>query len=675
MKRIQKYSGIFLAIYLAFVLLIVPQLNNPELMNSTQSSKAFGFIWGMLVYVPIALLIGIINSKSIILRITIIDILLGLYSIMVIISYWLHPVETLQMITFGALVLFYLSIRFLNPRYYLLLLMAVVVSGLIQAIYGNLQLYGVYPSNHGIFKMTGSFFNPGPYAGYLAAILPVSLGFYLYKDTIRVSDQHPFIRKWLSFYTILTNNINRIPFIFRTFYNKGIGRTTTEEQAKKLSHALNSAINLFVLISIVAMCLVLPASRSRAAWLAIMVSVGYLVTVRYNLLMYIKLTFNSVKKSITLIGSIVITLTIVGVVLYYFKKGSSDGRLLIWKISSNMIKDKPIWGHGVGNFAAEYMNYQAAYFKSNPNVSEAILAGDVSYAYNELLKITVELGIIGLLLVLVILGFLLYRKAYNKIKSSPLTAYGGLLSIFIFSIFSYPSDILSIKMLFVLFSTMVSFNQSPIEIFKSRNDGILKVLSKHTYFIKKSYLNIILIFAIALIYPASKCLKQQWQGYKLWKNAIDIYNLQAYNESLEKFVLAYPKLKTNGMFLMQYGRALELSDEYERSIEMLTNAEIYYNNSIIQESLGNNYKALKQYSNAEKSYLLAYYMTPAKFYPQYLLVKLYDDTGQEEKAIKVAKDLLSKKIKTKSTAINEIKKEMLQIINKHGSLIKSNIQN
>jgi hypothetical protein len=37
------------------------------------------------------------------------------------------------------------------------LMLAVIISGIIQAVYGNLQLYGYYPSHHSGFRMTGSF--------------------------------------------------------------------------------------------------------------------------------------------------------------------------------------------------------------------------------------------------------------------------------------------------------------------------------------------------------------------------------------------------------------------------------------------------------------------------------------------------------------------------------------
>ena len=57
-------------------------------------------------------------------------------------------------------------------------------------------------------------------------------------------------------------------------------------------------------------------------------------------------------------------------------------------------------------------------------------------------------------------------------------------------------------------------------------------------------------------------------------------------------------------------------------------------------------------------------MNPSRFYPKYLLAKLYDETGQSEKAVFIANELLQKNVKIESTAIEEIKTEMLEIIKK-----------
>jgi O-antigen ligase len=661
---------------LALVILIVPQLNNPELMNSTQSSKAFGFIGAMLGYTAMALIISIIKQRIPTIKITIVDILLGLYCMMVLTSYWLHPIDYLQMMTFGALILFYLSIRFLNPRYYIVLLFAVILSGLIQAIYGNLQLYGVFPSNHGLFKMTGSFFNPGPYAGYLAAIFPVALGLYLFRNPVNISTHDTFGIRIIFIYNKITNFFYRIPIISRFFYNTHTGVNTPEEQAHRISHMLDTIIHSFLLIAIMAMCLVLPASRSRAAWLAVMVSIGYLFAVKYDLLSIIRSTFNTIKKRILLLSSVIIILSITGAGMYYFKKGSADGRLLIWKVSSEMIKEKPILGHGAGKFEANYMNYQAAYFKPNPEVPEAIYADNVMYAYNELLKITIEHGLVCLLLALALIWSLFFvRIDSGEDKRSSLSipaVRGSMLSVLVFALFSYPSDILPIQMIYVLFMAIVSGHEYPIRLFQWGKKETSPLPSNKVPLAGTVFLYTVLAVALIADYPAGKYLSRQYHAYQSWKDASDVYNVGAYPECLEDFELAYPYLKNNGQFLVQYGKAFEMAGKYENSINILYQAKGHLNNTILYTCLGNNYKTLGKQTEAEHAYLHAWNMAPARFYSLYLLAKLYDETGQTEKAVAIAKRVMEKDVKVESTAVEEIKEEMQQIITQYASLQNSN---
>jgi O-antigen polymerase len=55
-------------------------------------------------------------------------------------------------------------------------------------------------------------------------------------------------------------------------------------------------------------------------------------------------------------------------------------------------------------------------------------------------------------------------------------------------------------------------------------------------------------------------------------------------------------------------------------------------------------------------------MKPSRFYLKYLLTKLYDETGQKEKAIIKANELLRMQIKVPSIAIAEIIEDMQNII-------------
>ncbi len=58
----------------------------------------------------------------------------------------------------------------------------------VECIWGAGQLYGGVASGHALYRLTGSFFNPGPYAGFLAMGLPVALAFFLVRrENVRFS--------------------------------------------------------------------------------------------------------------------------------------------------------------------------------------------------------------------------------------------------------------------------------------------------------------------------------------------------------------------------------------------------------------------------------------------------------------------------------------------------------
>ena len=50
-----------------------------------------------------------------------------------------------------------------------------ILAGTIEAVWGLLQVYGYEPSNHSLYALTGSFYNPGPYSGFLTMCLPLAL--------------------------------------------------------------------------------------------------------------------------------------------------------------------------------------------------------------------------------------------------------------------------------------------------------------------------------------------------------------------------------------------------------------------------------------------------------------------------------------------------------------------
>lgn len=571
-------------------------------------------------------------------------------------------------------ILLYITVRGINKKYYLFILCSLLIAGIAQAVYGNLQLYGLYPSNHGMFKMTGSFFNPGPYAGYLVSIIPLAIALFLLKYTT-----------WLA---VKNKNISgeEIPSV--NFSNSMNEPGTMSASALRLFFLKFSKIayqnwsNLLqylIGITIITALLVLPASKSRAAWLA---TIGSLLFVLLQIwqaellesifpsvekwrIKFLKRLNSPLTKAITAIVAVVL---LAGGVfaLYQMKQGSVNGRLLIWKVSSEIIKEKPLLGHGINGFEAKYMDYQAKYFVDNPTSNEIFVADNTKYAFNEFIRIWIEMGVIGLIICTSIIYFAVFGKTKHSSymeKALLISIRATLIAILIFSMFSYPAEIVPTKVNFVIFIALISNYLFPIKRLSFIPKIIrIKSTKKTSRFLLNSghvTLIFILIFGNYLYFENGMKL---YQSNKNWKQAFTTYQMGAYSTSIKDYEKAFPDLKYNGDFLLNYGKALSLAEEHNKAIEILEYAKNYYPNTILYTALGDSYKAFGQIEKAEEVYLHAWQMIPSRFYPKYLLAKLYNGTGQKEKALNIANELLTKEVKIDSRAIEEIKQEMRTII-------------
>jgi len=425
-------------------------------MDPTQTGKTVYFLSVVLVLLTFVALL-IFFGYQIKIHVSVLDCLISIWFIYIILKSIIQKESfSLNFAEFVCLAILYLILRIIKKEQFPWLFLALIVGGIIQAIYGNLQLWGYYPSHHNLFKLTGSFFNPGPYAGYLASVFPAALGFWLFSIGISSEKINPAASK-----------INKILYCgfdkVNAWINKAGLTTRKFEAGNHQKNLMHDIVNYLAVIALISIILVLPASRSRAAWLAVLGASGYLFAIKYK--DYFKKWFNlsfAIKFSLIIFTVAILSSGLTGV--YLMKKNSADGRLLVWKITANMIADHPVTGTGMDGFKAYYMDYQAEYFRQNPDSDEAVVAGDANYAFNELLQQTSEHGFVGgFLLVLVIMTAIFARSDPGKTKTNKnnqnftltdknlvIVSKAILISIATFSMFSYPGQILPIKTCFVL---------------------------------------------------------------------------------------------------------------------------------------------------------------------------------------------------------------------------------
>ncbi len=580
-----------------FVLL--PSISSSELIQGTMSAKIFFFVYMLLVgYLFVSLKFMVCLPPSV--SFSHMDGILLIWVIYIFINGWYHHIPvTNRLLEFWGLILLYIFLRQIKSSQYSIILMAMILGGTIQAICGNLQLWGYMPSYHALFKMTGSFFNPGPFAGYLATIFPAIVGGILFK------------KKY-------------IPFLGETG---------------------NQAIMWF---GGACMLLALVASDSRAAYLSILASCVLLLIKRYSLDEWFK-KYTLIKRSI-LLTSIVFLVGICFIGIIKIKANSSNGRLLIWRVASGIVADHPLTGVGYDCFRSYYMDKQADYFEKNPDSPQIMVAGDTAYCFNEFLQHTIENGIVGLILMVCVLIYLFSLS--NRFYEEELwIAKTGIVSIVIFAMFSYPAQILPIKICLVFYIAYIATIATRKKTISLQRKNCIKVAFT--------------VLTVSIVFASTEVLPFYYMAWKSWSTSDQLAKMKDYASSVEEGRKAWSYLKYNGDFLTHYGKMLALAGKHKEAVNVLNKALSCFPNTIIYTSIGNAYESLGRIDEAEQAYLKAWYMNPSRFYPKYLLAKLYDESGQIEKAIAIAEELLRKEAKVESTAIEEIRTEMKLILNRN----------
>ena len=290
-----------------------------------------------------------------------------------------------------------------------------IVLGGMEAVWGLRQIYGLAVSNHSLYALTGSFYNPGPYSGYLAMIFPLCL------------------YEWLSL-------------------KEKTGRTWAEQGKYYI------ALGVMLLI----LC-VLPAGMSRSAWIAAAISGTWVYGMRVSWGSRLKEFERKYKKRLVLVciaGSVIII--VAGYALFQLKATSANGRLFMWKISSMAIAESPVIGHGTGNFVSAYGRAQENYFANGEfSETEELVAGSPEYAFNEYLQVAMEYGIPFLLVVSLVIAFCLWKGS----SEGRIGICGGVISFLVFSFSSYPMQIPGFAVTFYLLLAACAIGRSKVILF------------------------------------------------------------------------------------------------------------------------------------------------------------------------------------------------------------------
>jgi tetratricopeptide (TPR) repeat protein len=291
-----------------------------------------------------------------------------------------------------------------------------------------------------------------------------------------------------------------------------------------------------------------------------------------------------------------------------------------------------------------------------------MVAGSPEAPFNEVLKLWLEKGLLAVVLAGALLYFLLRDKSLPAASSwqtdqdqeqsfdGPVPyigVKGSLLALLVFSYFSYPFAISSFVLQLVFLTALLAGASKTILTIKGRK-AILFTLP---------FAMTILVVSIHY-YPHRKV---HYQALSVWQDADRFYSLENYEIAIEAYQEAYPTFEHNGLFLQMYGKVLSMDKQFHKSNKILAEAEQYKSSQIIQNTLGDNHKALGNYAQAEEAYIKSAQMIPSLVFPKYLLAKLYSENGQHKKAKQIAETILNSEVKVESSATREIMNEMKKI--------------
>lgn len=303
------------------------------------------------------------------------------------------------------------------------------------------------------------------------------------------------------------------------------------------------------------------------------------------------------------IGAGVIMSVVAGAVFcYHLKEDSVDGRILVWKVACDAVADHPLFGVGWENVAGAYGDAQETYFATDGGTfHEKRIAGAPSFLFNEYLQIALAFGIPAAILFVAMLvtAFVAYAKHGQMGLCGALTAFA------VGCFFSYPLQFVEFKVMGLILLTC----------------GMLCVKPRH-------------LRTVLTILTVILCLM---------------------------FVGSTPKVDVEADF--QEAKYLATIRRYEESNLILKWLLLRSSDPMPLNILGKNCQALGQRDSAEYWFLRAVNRVPNRFYPHYLLMKLYaEDNVDSAKMLNEARWILESEVKVASPAISDMQKEARELI-------------
>lgn len=450
----------------------------------------------------------------------------------------------------------------------------------ILSTYGLLQYSGYVPSRHYAFPITGTYENPAGFAAIQAALFPFASVLCLDKEQKRLIS-------WLA------------------------GLTA------------------------VACALTITLSGSRAGLLALCAAAAVVLAFKTKVLSMFK-----THKCLWIV--LIIVAVALSFLLYRVKAGSANGRLFIWSICWDMIKERPLFGYGIGGIEKYYMDAQAAYFSIHPDSPYVMLADNVTHTFNEYIKLTVNYGLVGLTIALCLLA-LTIKRLFNSRENVKVIGLAVTASVFVMCQFSYPFHYAAVWFISAI-AIILAF-------FKESEGNEEWVTPKYFRITLPILFSVLLVVVLRMMY-----LDLKWAEMSKRSLAGHTERMLPYYEEMK------PKMQHNPLFLYNYAAELNYIGRYEESLIITEECKLGWNDYDVQMLLADNLENTGQIDQAIGAYQHALDMIPCRFEPLESMMTVYLENGDTLKAIMMAEKIIKKPVKVQSFRVEQIKRYSEQLI-------------
>lgn len=544
-------------------------------------------------------LLKIINNEKYSFKKTKLDLPLILFTLVLILSLFISNTKMISLqdfiIFFSYILIFFIITNNLNKKlYFNSFIYLFFIISLLVSIYTIIQYYDFDPYLSDLHSLTSTIGQKNWVSNYLAMIFPLVFSYFLLEQT---------------------KKDKIIYFIFLSILY--VTLMICQSRGIWISIIFTVLIGIFLIYKFK----LFKIFQENQKWLILLLVTFLIITLTYS-------KDNFLNKS---------TITVHQKALSTFNEQdpSINMHILNWKITIEMIKEKPLLGSGIGTFKMNYLDYQAEFLKDNPYYIK--YSGKAGEAHNEYLQIWAELGVIGLGLFLLIFYFFyktiidFYNNNKNvKEKIITLGLVMGIICFLIHSLFTFPLHVPALGITFFAIMGLTVVYMRKTNLYEIDSDNCLKEVKLKNKKIKIALsilIFIFMIFAINLLVIKPYIAELNYfkgMRYNVGKN---------YTKSLPNLQYAVQLDPYNGRILHALGTTYYNLNIFSKAEEILQEAKKYMIDVNTFYILGLNYSKLNMLEKAEKEFKHAIYLDP-KFTKAYIdLAYLYAKQEEYDKAI------------------------------------------